>query len=177
MKKLILVFISILLIIGCSDQQRKNENNNFKKLGLKGNIKSCVESKYSAVFKSGKIKRGKGGPIHLYSFDEKGNLIEESDFRLLFLMAGFPEKSTYTFDDNGNRIEKVMYYMDGSIRTTYKYDDYGIMIEEIRYDSFGGINWMSPDKYNNNGDKIEEIRYDSDGSIAWKQTFKYDNDG
>ena len=78
----------------------------------------------------------------VYNYDEKGNLIEVSDY-------GVNSKRVYKYDKKGNRIEYRYYNSDGSLnnKLAFKYDERGNMIERNRYDSDGDLQGTITLKY------------------------------
>ncbi len=78
-------------------------------------------------------------------------------------------------------IEENTYNSDGSLsnRSSFKYDDKGNKIEVNLYNSDKSLNLTSVYKYNVEGDVIEENTYNVDGSINFKyfQKYIYSNNG
>ncbi|CEN52128.1 conserved exported hypothetical protein [Capnocytophaga canimorsus] len=166
MKKIILLVITAISLIGCN---LNKENNDWKRDNLKGKVKSVRETPYYVVEKFGEIQKGRiKSFITSYIYNEQGNLIEANRYNSDGNLYG---KWTYKYDTNGNRIEANSYNSDGSLsgKTAFKYDTNGNRIEANRYNSDGSLyatdiytyeydkygNWVKRIMYNN--DKPESI--------------------
>ena len=98
------------------------------------------------------------------------------------------DKYTYTYDNNGNQLEQIWHYWDGSTwandeRFTYTYDINNNLIEYIgQY--WDGSTWVSSYRYtytyDSNSNQIEWINQNWDGSTwvnNWRYTSTYDSNG
>lgn len=93
------------------------------------------------------------------------------------------------FDKNGNIIESIDYYNDGTIKRkeTAKFDKYGNKLEEIIYEPAkrktdapapsADKNIKHVTKYNSNNDKTEETEYDASGKVMKKEAYSYNTNG
>lgn len=88
----------------------------------------------------------------VYKYDEKGNRIEDVQF---YLLDSFLQKLVYQYDENRNMTEMALFKDSLIERTTFKYNKQGSIIEEAKY---------GPD------DKLIETRsykYDYDDKGNW----------
>ena len=118
----------------------------------------------------------------VYTYDNKGNIIEENMTSINFvskIMYRYDDKenkikegneshySLYKLDDKGNAIEKNDYKEDGSLtdKFTYRYDDKGNVIEKKDYRADGNLTDMVTFKYDDKGSIIQESWFNKDGSL------------
>lgn len=87
-------------------------------------------------------------------------------------------KSTYKYDDKGNKIEENWYNPDCSFndKSTYKYDDKGNEIEWNSYNADGSLDNKYTYQYDDMGNQIEWNRYKADGILYSKGTYEYEFD-
>ena len=174
MKRIIIIFISLLAIIGCVGQESHNETD-LQKGGLKGNIKSIESTKYTAYEKFGQVQKDEFIGRSIFSYNKKGNLTEGNDYdingELLF-------KGEDTYDERGNKLEQVMYNSYGKLlhKVTYKYDDKGNRTEEKDYDSNGKLTIRVTYAHNEMGNKTEENVFPSDNK-PYQIKYKYNDKG
>lgn len=66
---------------------------------------------------------------------------------------------------NASELVSKKYYYQGNYKgkSTYKYDEHGNRVEKCYYDSEGTFNWKETKKFNEEGHLVEKIIYDSDG--------------
>lgn len=85
----------------------------------------------------------------------------------------------YTFDDNGNLTELIIYKADGKVFSmeSYKYDSIrDIMTGYVRYDgNRGQIVYKKAFRYDQNGNKLREVGFD--GQSNYKNDYVYDANG
>jgi len=89
-------------------------------------------------------------------------------------------KDSYiAYDKNGNIIEEIEYFINGSIKSkkTYKYNSDKNKIEEIEYDSKTKNTIKIIFLYNSDGNKISEVMYDMNEKLIRKVIFVYDKNG
>ncbi len=152
-------------------------NNDLSELNLKGKVKILTEIEYKISPNIGKIKEGDMLYKYIYSFNEKGNLIETNSYDPDGNLDG---KYTYTNDNlKGTKIEMISYNPDGSSdeKCTYNYDSKGNLILEIWYDAEGSISKKYGYKYDDKGNEIAMNRYDAHDSLLCKDSYKYDDKG
>ena len=177
--KSIILFAIILLLLGCSNQEKEND---WVKSGLKGQVKTYTEFSYKAEKRFGKIEKGKlDKRIDVFhdfkkTYNEKGHQVQYDQYDS---DGSLEAKSTYKYDENGNRIVINSYEPDGSLysKKTFKYDNKGVRIESNRYNKDGSLKEKTTYKYDKKGNKIESNTYKSDGSMYEKKTYKYDDKG
>ncbi len=174
MKYLSLLILTTFLL-GCSPGEKEND---LDKKNLFGNVKSVKTLHFEATDKFGEIVKGereyKRYEVSLLNmFNDKGLLIERID-----LDSNLQSKSTYLYDDKGNRVESNRYDSAGSLdyKWTYLYDDKGNQVEANRYDS-DGIDFKLTYLYDDKGNQVEFNMYDLDGSLDSKSTYLYDDKG
>lgn len=193
MKKIALLSLFIIFLIGC---KKENNKNDLLDLGLKSKVKSVVETYYNVEEKFGEIHLAKqnwkidkhfnedgfisqksssfsdgSGRIEKYIYD-KGNLVEVSSYKL---NGSLNWKEITKYDDKKNKTEINTYNSDGSLdsRVRLEYNDKGIVIESNSYKSNGKLD--STTKYDDSGNKVEYIGYDSNGNIIYTTIQKYDS--
>ena len=204
MKKIIIILISLLTIIGCVGQESYKETD-LQKQELKGKIKSQTKTtyRYKTTEKSGKIQKEeqqsklvsyfnkdgnfterifydkeKGTIRQEFSYDEKGNLIEIKGYEANGTLG---TKITYKYDQKDNRIEENT-YSEGVLqqKNTYKYDQDNREIEVIRnVFAFwnGGVKLRQVNEYDTKGKKIEERNFSNNNELTSKALFSYDEKG
>lgn len=174
MKKIIVIFISLLTIIGCAAQESHKETD-LQKDGLKGNIKTLESTKYIAYENFGRILRGEIIGISIFVYNEKGNFTGGKDYdangNLLF-------RAERMYDEKENMLNEVMYNSNGKVlhNVSNVYDTKGNKIEMRNYDSEGTLIIRTTYVYNKNGDKIEENRYPKYRK-PYQIQYKYNNKG
>lgn len=189
-KRLIgLIIISFILFAFTGEKGKKNDPTD---LNLKGKVKSLTEINYKAVVMTGEIQTGDIIDKTIYSFNDKGNKIEENIYRADgSLDASGSGKYNYKYDDKGNMIEENYYrsYYDKSSngwisspnyeKNIYKYDNKGNMIEENLYDEpKGSLFAKYICKYDDKGNNIEDDYYmyiNGDSLKSIFHIFKYDD--
>ncbi|MFJ1435169.1 hypothetical protein ACILFN_07460, partial [Capnocytophaga canimorsus] len=173
MKKIILLVITAISLIGCN---LNKENNDWKRDNLKGKVKSVRETPYYVVEKFGEIQKGRiKSFITSYIYNEQGNLIEDNRYNS---DGSLSRKTACKYDTNGNRIEENWYNSDGSLswKTAFKYDTNGNLIEANSYNSDGSLSGKTACKYDTNGNLIEANGYNSDGSLYATDIYTYEYD-
>ncbi len=115
-----------------------------------------------------------------YTYSEEGNLSENRTYGNDYLFS----LSRYSYDEKGNKIEQINYKLDNGIlfwdfhydsttfyKFTFKYNEKGDMIETNSYDTDGNLNYTITSTYDNNGNTIAEAWYGSNGNIWTKKTY------
>ena len=168
MKKLLYLFLTVL-IVGCSDDAKKND---LTVLNLNGNVKSITYTTFEAIEKFGEITNGKMGYSSSSIFNNNGNEIEGNYYGA---DGSLENKNIYKYDDKGNKIERNYYKADGSLssKDIYKYDDKGNMLEVYSYEADGSLENKNIYKYDDKGNEIERNYYKADGSLINKNIYKY----
>lgn len=174
MKKIILIFTTILFV-QCANQQQKND---LQKYNLNGKVKSCTQWRYKAVEKNGKIE--KGDKIYAKRvnyqtlFNERGNELE----RVIYLSDKKEYKYIMKYDESECLIEIDVYSSEKLVgKVIFEYDENKNNIEMKEYNANGKLQSKYTFEYSPNGNKIKENGYGVDGSyIGHKKKFKYNNE-
>jgi hypothetical protein len=109
-----------------------------------------------------------------FTFDDKGNVVEKHDYRT---DSEVNVLTTYKYDAAGNRIEEKSH--ETNIVSTYEYDGFGNMIKKNVFDSLGQVINKYTFKYDEKGNMIEKVEYPypNQPSRFSKNTYKYDEKG
>jgi hypothetical protein len=108
MKKIMFILTVTIFVVGCSENNIKNQ----KFLGAKGNPKSIKETKYEAVEKFGEVIEGVVDEVIRYEFDKSGNI----------------QKLTH-YDDDGDVVFSISYvFEDGECIETKSYQKYNNIV-------------------------------------------------
>ena len=111
-----------------------------------GNKETEIYDEKGALrFKSRDVRSGdtiKGDIKH----DEKGNMIEESEF---YKSGVLFKKLICKYDEKGKRVEGIRYNANGDLtdKSIYKYDDKGNEIEYSDYDGKGKLRRITETSY------------------------------
>lgn len=92
--------------------------------------------------------------------------------------GSFLSKSEYSYDDLGNMIEETNYEEDGSVAHTlgYSYDEQGNVTKITAINAFGILQSETQFKRMDNGKVTEKIEYFY-GELEYKTTYKYNEHG
>lgn len=190
--------IPIILLIGLNCYANPNKTD-WKKLNIKGKVKSISEISYLAIDKFGKIKKGNRAPNPLwektdYIFDTNGYLLEliQSDSsksyyysesykydiweNLIETSISGGSKYYYKYDNKGNKIELNTYLPNGQHESKhiYKYDEKDNMIEEtLYYQESQPENTLY--KYDEKNNLIAINHYRSNGNCYSEVSYKYED--
>ena len=109
-----------------------------------------------------------------YIYDKNGNLeYEDEKYNDIYGC----QDTRYTYDDNNNLIEKVLYSNDDVIVSRvykYEYDDKGNCIKKFEYDRAGNLDSEMTYKYDEKGRQIECINVDYKyDSACYRRTHEY----
>lgn len=173
--KLTFIVILTLTLSNCFNQ---NDDNDWTKKNLKGNIKSYTEFSYKAEEILGKIKKGKRERLNTIDkqvkFNKSGNIIEENYYNSNGIL--YSTRCIYTYNNVGNNTEINEYISDGSlvIKMIFKYDKKGNIIESNTYNSDGKtIIGETTYKYDDKGNEIENKAYSINGDLFTKGLTEY----
>lgn len=171
MKKLLLLSFAIIFI-GCVE---KKENDLLEK-GLNGEVKMISELNYKAIEKFGSPVKENLDTKWTYTFDEKGNEIEQNKFNKSEELV---KKTASNYDKNGNLIDKIEYKANGDLKRkyTYKHDVNENIIEVNEYNANNKLSLKDIYNYDEEGNEIEHYVYWSNGDLRIKWTSKYDEIG
>lgn len=191
MKKIILLVITAISLIGCN---LNKENNDWRRDNLKNRVKSINLRFYEAIEKFGQIEKGKRleqDELNKFTrYNKEGNKEEEIFYNRDESLKGTVK---YKHDNKGNTSEAVYYTNDVAfiinlrnkygheksedslyvLKTKYKYDEKGNKVEENNYQTDGEIYSKVTFLYDNKNNLIEANKYISDGSLGlkWKYTY------
>lgn len=85
-------------------------------------------------------------------------------------------ENIYTFNNNGDVVEDVMWMDDGYIgRTVYKYDSKGQLVQESMYDYDDVLWWKKVFKYDANGNVVEWVQ--GINEVNEKEVYRYASNG
>ncbi|MBC7864907.1 MAG: hypothetical protein IAF38_18170 [Bacteroidia bacterium] len=170
-------------------------------MNLKGKVKSLTEIQYKTAIISGKVQKQYKGQWTKYSFNEKGFLIEKTDFEpnkrshyhydslgKLISMKNYGRDSsltsthTFKYDSAGNQVEDNIENVNAAdkghnAKYIYKYDEKRNCIEMSGFNSKGIYFTKYSYKYNSAGNKIEEIWFKANGDTIHTYTYKYNGKG
>ena len=152
MKKLLYLFLTVL-IVGCSDDAKKND---LTVLNLNGNVKSITYTTFEAIEKFGEITNGKMGYSSSSIFNNNGNEIEGNYYGA---DGSLENKNIYKYDDKGNEIEINYYKADDKTggRSTLEYDN----------DNDNRGNWVRVVFYSDYFDNIEPLIWITERKIEY----------
>ncbi len=115
-----------------------------------------------------------------YSYDERGNLIEEGTYRKNKLLF----KSIHAYDEGGHKLETKTYLSDGSLKSksVYTYDIKGNIATIDSYkdctsDQTCKLDYKAVDAYDEQGRMTEAVIYKADGTIDEKRVYTYNANG
>ncbi len=153
MKNLLYTFLAFGLFFSCSE----NKENDLDKANLKGKVESVYTTYNYATEKLGEIKKG----------DKKWNDGWWGD-----------RDNKFYFNEEGNRIEKKGYYINGELQFNWKYKrgDNGNLIEIKKYDEDEYLTNKYKYKYDDRGNVIKVKKYDKDGELENESSYKYEFD-
>lgn len=115
-----------------------------------------------------------------YSYDERGNLVEQGTYRnnkLLF-------KSVHAYDDQGHKLETKTYLSDGSLKSksVYTYDSKGNIATIASYknctsDQACALDYKAVDAYDGQGRMTEAVIYKANGTLDERRVYTYNANG
>jgi len=118
---------------------------------------------------------------YIHTYDARGrNTGFEEYSAILDKSLTIPRRHVYTLDEEGRRVEYIVFESDGSVgqRFVYKYDDRGNLIEEQWYVHTGRLGGKSVYSFDEKGNQTSQAYYHSgDAKLNWKNISKYDLQG
>lgn len=200
--------IGLLLILGCASAAHSQPKSDAEKAGLLGRVKSVEWGRIEYPLKDGRGVEGKKIPVQLTTFNEDGNKAGVTSFnedgsvsvKVTYLYDGqgrgvgtegysvmkqgkggktYRQKSVYTLDERGNRVEEVGYQSDGTLshRRLSKYDAKGNKIEDVYYSWNGSRVGKLAYTYDERGNELTQTSYDADDAVSFKTASTYDAQG
>lgn len=117
---------------------------------FKGKVKSVTET-HRGVARG--VREKKASLVSERNFDSEGRLLEERYRRKKHI-----NRITYTYNRNGNCVERCEFDFDKVrfFRYKYKYDRWGHQIEEQCFDPDGSLKHATSSKYNAEGNEVEK---------------------
>lgn len=90
---------------------------------------------------------------------------------------GVAEERELEYGDNQKLVGEILKYQDGSIsKTTYNYDDSGNRTSVLCQDEDGEEEFREEMEYDKDGNRLGHKRYDY-GELSWAKGWEYDGDG
>lgn len=157
MKKKLALFLTVLSLCSYGQKIKKThweKMNLFDKVGFIEEYQEC-----------GKMR-------HLYSFNEKGDLVKEEIYES---DGHLKEESVYKYLSEGYQKEVLSYTDDGALKSkeVYRYNEYGAPVDDSPYVTMQYYP-TTRSEYDENGNEIVRKKYDGTGFLYEKIIFKYD---
>jgi hypothetical protein len=151
-----------------------------KEMNVNGKVKTITEKCYESKLKNADYKKGKLYSTTVYTFNETGNLMEETkDAVDRWSKEETKTKIIYKYDDNGHLIERNT-VKNGNLvnKLLYTYNEKGIKSGYTEFFSDGSIQGKQDFKIDDNGHKTASLWYGRGGTLLEnKLYYKYDNKG
>ena len=173
---------------------------------LVGPVKKVEAYLVDFFMKDGITVEGKRRPWHSTTYNSEGNISEKVSYdqagaitekikhtydamgrntgyeeysALLDKSLTIPRRHVYTLDEEGRKVEYIVFESDGSVGTrfVYKYDAKGNLIEEQWYAHTGLLGGKSVYTFNEKGKQTTQAYYSGDGTLNWKNISQYDLQG
>lgn len=137
--------------------------------GLKGKVRSYVESNYKASEENGEIQKGNKTAEWVYNFDKNGNI---SEFQAIGGSGKVLRKYVYSYDKEGREIKKVWYSASSTIYREYVtiYDNTMPKLYLVK-DGAGKI--VDSSCFEGNGKIETETLYSKAGDSAMVKKYNY----
>src|SRR5215216_259031 len=129
---------------------------------------------------SGKTSYAPNGAIaarYVHTYDANGRSTGYEEYAaLLDQTLTIPRRHVYTLDEEGRRVEYIVFESNGTIATrfVYKYDAKGNLTEEQWYAPTGRLGGTMVYAFDEKGNQITQTSYEADGALSWKNIAKYD---
>jgi len=189
----LLLLISFLLILGCSNKNEKDNKiikfpyykTDLEEMKLRGKIKSFKEYSYKAIDSFGVISKGKKQHIDGFeaypegvflTFNTEGFFKESTEYTVY---EKINEKIIYSYNQKGQKIEQNVYDSINKFdyKVVFKYNEKGYLFDRSLYDEKGKLNKKFVFENNENDNEIKESLYSSKGNLDSYYKYKYDNKG
>ena len=174
--------------------------------GLAGPVKRVEAYLVNFVLKDGSTVEGKRRPLESTTYNSEGNISEKVSYdqteaitnklihtydakgrntgfeeysAMLDKSLTIPRRHVYKLDEEGRRVEYIVFDSDGSVGTrfVYKYDAEGNLIEEQWYSHTGLLGGKTVSTFNEKGKQTTQAYYSGEGTLNWKIISKYDAAG
>lgn len=173
MKKIILLVITAISVVGCN-QEKKND---LQKAKLKGKVKSVSQKVYKGSEKFGEVQKDSAfcglfnAECNTTYYNEFGNKtkVEYETF--------FFGKEVFTYDANQFLVVMENFDQEGKLnqKIIYQNNKTGKPLENISYQGVDGIlSFKEKMKYDAKNNVIETCKYDANGKLKTKEECKYD---
>ena len=200
--------IGLLLILCCAAGARPQSKSDAEKAGLLGRVKSVEWGRIEYPLKDGRGVEGKKIPVQITTFNEDGSRAEVTSFNEVGSLSGkvtylydgqgrgvgtegysvtrqgqeektYRQRSVYTLDERGNRVEEVGYQTDGTIshRHLFKYDAKGNKVEDVYYSWNGTRVGRLVYTFDERGNEVTQTSYDAADAVDFKTVSTYDAQG
>jgi hypothetical protein len=168
----ILLISLITFLLACSNGQNNNDNV----IQPEGRIKLITSYGFKDTEKENETLNDTITSKAIYSYDEKGNLIEVNYYDLKTNSVFSKDKRVY--DDKGNMIEVIFYNRTREVigKDLFKYDDKNNQIQKDNYwkEEFNG---KLTKTYDYQSMIVTEATFDKDGNLQTKWSYKIDEKG
>jgi hypothetical protein len=140
---------------------------------IEGSVKSVIETDYNASMKGKNLRKEEMVRKYTAKYDKSGiQLFGESlrsDATLLY-------RSTFLYDEKGNRTESTFQSSNSSspTKTKYLYDENGRRTGYSIYTGDGSLSEKVEEYYNEKGERFEYKSFDSTGKLISMTLFEYD---
>ena len=116
--------------------------------------------------------------VHTYDANGRSTGYEEYA-AMLDKTLTIPRHHVYKLDEEGRRIEYILFESNGSIGTrfVYKYDAKGNLTEEQFYPHTGQLGGRLVSTFDERGNQTSQTSYLANGALSWKTISKYDANG
>ena len=142
---------------------------------LSGNVRSAHIEKAKFAEESGRWREQPRVPWKKFTFDDKGNQIEE----LSYGNRVNPEPTVYKRDARGNITETTEYDEKGSRTTRYDfaYDARGLITHRLAYNPDGSVRDKLVYSYNSERRQTEQRYYHGEDQLVSRNVRSYDTEG
>lgn len=169
------VVLAITLLLFFNSCTSKDDNNDWTKDNLKGEVKSYTEKSYEFI---NDAKEEYPYRNIQKNYDEKGYMLEENNYKL---DGSLDYQFINRYTDDGRLIDKKNIYANGhvSYKWIYEYDETGNVIKHSIFNSNDELTLYRLLVNDENGNRVEsKERYvhNPEGVIS-RKTYEYDEDG
>jgi YD repeat-containing protein len=203
MKKFCALLVLCLLWITPIVSQTKTDKDRDQ---LVGPVKSVKAYFIEFIRKDNGIVEEKRRRWHITTYNTEGNISERTSYdqsdaiieklvytydansrstgyeeyaALLDKTLSIPRRHVYTLNEEGRRVEYIVFESNGSVATrfVYKYDAKGNLTEQQWYAHTGKLGGRLVYTFDEQGNQISETSYRGDGALDWRNVSKYDANG
>jgi hypothetical protein len=143
-------------------------------LVMKKQIKSTTTYRTELGSEMSDNREGKEILIQSVAFDDKGNVLEHSQY---FPDGRVEDRVVNEYSTEGKLLEEILFDQDGETaeRRTMEYDEKERPAREIKHYQDGAQDFISY-SYDENGHLVEKVYGDDTGWIEKKEKYTYEND-